>query len=98
MIGIGKAFRILKQIKNGTFRAREFAGKEAGDTAGSVLGLPIFIFEAITLFLLVVGFTPFWFGPVPILGIIGIIFLIPLFTLIKIKKKITHAIEEHIGE
>ncbi len=83
MIGIFKAFKILKQIKNGTFKTREFAGQEAGDMAGSVLGLPIFIFEALTLFLLIVGFTPLWFGPVTGLGILGIVFLIPLFTLMR---------------
>ncbi len=98
MIGIFKAIKILRQIKNGTFDSREFAGQEAGDLATGVLDLPIFLFGALASFCIIFGFTALWFGPVIILGILGLLFLIPVFILVKIKKKITEAIEKRINK
>lgn len=98
MIGIFKAIKIVRQIKNGTFDSREFAGEEAGDLATGVLDLPIFLFGALASFCIIFGFTALWFGPVIILGIFGLLFLIPVFILLKIKKKITEAIEKRINK
>lgn len=98
MFKIFKILKIGRDIEKGTFDTHNFAGKEVSGFTTGVLNLPIFIFGVIAVLLLLIGFTSFWFGPVTFLGILGIITLIPMFTLIIIKKKITHAIEEHLEE
>jgi len=98
MIGIFKAIRILRQIKNGTFSSRALLGEEASDTATGVLVLPIIIFGVLSALFLLIGFTSFWFGPETFFGILGLLFLIPMFTFIKIKTKIENAIRNHIED
>lgn len=98
MIGILKSIKILKQIKNGTFNMRGFASEEVNDMTRGVLAVPIYICAGLSILFLFLGFSSFWFGPVTFFGILGFLMIIPLFTLIKIKEKITDAIKEHIEE
>lgn len=92
-----KIFKIIWQIKKGTFNAKEFAGEEGADMATGVLWIPIIILGVLALFLLVTGFTTFWFGPVTFLGILGLLTLLPIFILLKIKNKITKAIQNQVN-
>lgn len=92
-------FNVIKaawQMKKGTFDAKDFAGEEAGDFATSVLEIPIILGVILILILVLFGFTPLWFGPVTVLGIIGLILIVPLFILIKIKNYIAKRVKNTI--
>jgi len=93
-----KLFKAARQIKNGTFNAHDFAGDEAGDLATGVLDIPIIILGVLALFCVIFGFTGLWFGPVIILGFLGVILAIILGIAVLIKRFVTRVIKNYINK